>query len=330
MKKNTIKRWILLSFTAILLLSVTTSAVINYHEAYNGAMWESEDKAQILAGIVRQLLRHDWKLDELSCSAEDADNKEARKVFSSLCRRFGLDYLSIYRIDPDPPYRTYCIYVSSESRENSRLQQTAALPMEPEDALMRGEQALLDGSREIEQEITHTPRGLDVTWLAPYEDADGNLAAVIGMDFDLMQIRRTIISDFLVDIIPFTLSLMIGLLILLFLVHQRIAIPLAALSEEMKLFARDSRQKPEPLNIKLQDEIGEIAASFEKMTEDISCYVNNIEKLTQEQTEINTQQELARKIQYGLVPENTELSGDGFRIRALTCLEPPVGVAGCL
>ena len=325
MKKNTIKRWILLSFTGILLLSVAMSAVVNYQEAYNGAMWESEDKAQILSDIVRQLLKHDWKLDELSRSAEDADNEEARQVFSSLCKRFRLDYLSIYRIDPEPPYREYYIYVSSESRENSRLQRSAALPKDPEDALTPGEQALLDGSREMEQEITQTPRGLDVTWLAPYEDADGNLAAVIGMDFDLMQIRRNTISDFLVDIIPFTLSLMLGLLILLFLVHHRIAVPLAALSDEMKLFARNSRQRPKPLNIRLQDEIGEIAASFEKMTEDISDYVNNIEKLTQEQTEINTQLELARKIQYDLVPESTELSGGGFCLNALTRPAKAVG-----
>ena len=324
MKKNTIRHWIILSFTAILLLSVAMSAAINYREAYSSAMRQSENTAQIFADIVFQLLKHEWDLDELSQSAASGEYEEARKVFASLCKHFGMDYASIYRIDPEIPARKYYLYVSSEHRENNRLQ-TSALRTEPADALMPGEEALLDGEREIQQEITKTPIGAGVTWLAPYEGRDGELIAVIRMDYNLIQIRHSIFRNFLVDIIPFSLSLLIGLFILLVLVQRHIAVPLGALSDNMRLFARDSRQKPVPLNIRSQDEIREIAESFEKMTEDISSYVNNIEKLTQEQTEINTQLELARNIQYGLVPEKTELKGESFRINALSHPAKAVG-----
>ena len=38
LKRNSIRRWIVLSFVVILILSVAMSAAANYHEAYAGAM----------------------------------------------------------------------------------------------------------------------------------------------------------------------------------------------------------------------------------------------------------------------------------------------------
>ena len=38
MKKNSIRRWIILSFAIILLLSIALSGAANYLEAYTGAM----------------------------------------------------------------------------------------------------------------------------------------------------------------------------------------------------------------------------------------------------------------------------------------------------
>jgi serine phosphatase RsbU (regulator of sigma subunit) len=94
----------------------------------------------------------------------------------------------------------------------------------------------------------------------------------------------------------------------------------------MSRFARDSSVKPEPIGIRTQDEIGEIAAAYDKMTGDISAYVSNIEALTKERVEANVQLDIARRIQYGLVPEETKLSGDGFGLYAVT--QPAKAVGG--
>ena len=62
------------------------------------------------------------------------------------------------------------------------------------------------------------------------------------------------------------------------------------------------------------------------MTADISTYVNNIEKLTQERVETDVQLDIARRIQNGLVPEKTCLKGRGYSISAMT--RPAKGVGG--
>ena len=90
-------------------------------------------------------------------------------------------------------------------------------------------------------------------------------------------------------------------------------------------FSKDSRTKPEPLNIRSGDEIAEIAESYEKMTEDISSYITNIEELTRERIQNNVELEVARRIQYGLVPEQSSLEGEGYRIHAMTSPAKAVG-----
>ena len=134
------------------------------------------------------------------------------------------------------------------------------------------------------------------------------------------------LKSFLLDMIPFVLALTMGLLLLLLLVRRRIVLPINAISASMSRFAMDSRIKPEPLNIPHRDEIGSIAASYEKMTEDISDYVNNIEALTKEQVENNVQLDVARRIQYGLVPQRMALKRHGFEVCAMT--EPAKAVGG--
>ena len=83
-------------------------------------------------------------------------------------------------------------------------------------------------------------------------------------------------------------------------------------------FAGNGSRKPEPLTIKSNDEIGEIAAAYNRMTSDISDYVGSIESLTRENTESYVQLDIARKIQYGLVPEKTTLHGAGFSACAVS------------
>ncbi len=111
---------------------------------------------------------------------------------------------------------------------------------------------------------------------------------------------------------------MLHVFIVLILVRRRIVIPLKMVSNGMKRFAADSSRIPDPLNIRSDDEIGEIAEAFEQMTRDISSYVNNIELLTKERLEASVQLDIARRIQNGMVPERVMLSGTGFDICGLT------------
>ena len=318
MKKASIKRWIVLSFALILLLSIALSALINFHEAYEDTMQETGDQATILSDIVSELFNHRWHMDRPEMSVESVDYNSARKTLRSLCKQFRMDYVSVYRVEPELSSRYYYFFVASDEAENHRLQRENALRTIPMAAFLPAEQALLDGEREPQPVFVYGRYKGELVWFAPCYNESGELQALIGMDYKVSRIQGTILHSFLMDAFLLSLPLLGGMLVLLLLVQRRITKPVTELSERMKRFALDSREKPEPLQLPHHDEIREMADSFEKMTADIRAYVNNIEKLTQERTEAQTQMETARRIQNGLVPEKTVLSGGAFSVSAMT------------
>ena len=301
------------------------SAAANYYEAYNNTMRETGTQAEIFSDIVSQLFNHRWHMDRPEMTVESDSYISARKTLHSLSQQFGMDYASVYRVDPEGPSRYYYFFVASNEEEDEYLLQENALKTIPTVALQPEELVLLDGGQKLQSARVKGRFEGEIVWFAPCYDESGELQALIGMDYNMTRIRDAIRHNFMVDIIPCSLSLLLGMMILLFLVQRRIIRPVSELSERIKLFALDSRKKPEPLHILHHDEIREMADSFEKMTVDISAYVNSIEKLTQERTETETQLELTRRIQNGLVPERKDLSDEGFSISAMTRPAKAVG-----
>lgn len=315
MKKTSIRHWITSCFIGILILSVVLSAATNLYQAYVDIMKQDAEWVDLCAQEVSNLL--DRRSDALREKGASELYEEAHATLRQICRNFELEYLYIYTVDEDVPCRHYLLCISGDADKDSDAREIVKRSR-PADRLTPGEQALLSGEREIRQEGSDDPLVDAVTWIAPYYDSEGELRALIGMDYSVAQFKREVLEDFLNEMIPFVLTLVLGMLLLLFLVQRRIIAPISALSDSMKIFAHDSRNKPEPLNIRSGDEIGEIADSFEKMTEDISSYINNIESLTRERLEGKMELEIARRIQYGLVPENTRLDDGSFSIYAMT------------
>ncbi len=325
MKKKSITRWIVLCFTCILILSLGLSAVLNYYESYQqtinlGAQW-----SESCARIVWYLL-DDLDLDTIGSGENRELYTKTRELIQTMCRYFRLDYLYIFSINPVEKYRQYIFTSAADPEMDKRLAETRGYGTRSTEALKPEEEAILNGATEMQQTIFKNSYGNEVTWLMPYLDENGTTRAVIAMDYNLESGQKRILNGFLMDIVPMAVALLAGLLFLLLLIRRRIIRPIRVISDSMNGFARDRSKKPLPLNIRSLDEIGEIVDSYEKMTDDISDYVNNIESLTKERLETNVQLDVARRIQYGLVPEKFDLDGSGFHAGALT--QPAKAVGG--
>lgn len=326
MKRRSINRWITRCFIIILLLSMIASAVANLREAYVGVMKQDTELAKICAVNVTTLLNRQYT-PKAVFDPDEHIYPEARSALQDVCEAYRLEYITIYSVDSQANTRTIYLCVTPDEEKNDALQRDYVQKALPITKLMRGEERILAGSREVQQEVVRrTPNGAMYTWLSPYLDSEGQLRAIISMSYSIEHIVKLILHAFLVDTIPFVISLSLGLLILLLLVRRRIVLPINAISDSMKRFAPDSGTRPEPLNIPQGDEIGDIAAAYEKMTEDISGYIGNIEALTQEKVEVNVQLDVARRIQYGLVPKKMALKGRGYQACAMT--EPAKAVGG--
>ena len=323
-KRKSVRRWITLCFVLTFFFSLLALSAMNYRETSINYVEQSSEWAESCLDITWYLLDQ-WEIDTVYDPQIDTSYWIRRDMLYALCKNFSMDYLYVYTIDPETQARTYLFCVGGTEEKDYTVAATRFYGAVSKDPLDEQEMAVLSGSRELQQGMLSNQYGDEMVWLMPYVDRQGQFRAIIGVDDDIRVTREKILKEFCLDIVPVVLSLLMGLFILLMLVRHRIISPIRAISDSMKRFAQNSRQKPEPLRIRPGDEIGEIATAFEKMTEDISAYINNIEKLTREQVETNVQLEIARRIQDGLVPQKKVLRGSGFMMSAMNRQAKDVG-----
>lgn len=324
-KKKSIRTSIFISFFIILTISMILSAAANLREAYINNMNDSEELSRYCARSLTHLLE-EWDFEDLQKSTDSTNYLNARETTRALCDFFHLDYIIIYKLNPETNERFYVLSSALNPETDAVLQERFALKSFYDRPASEAELEILNHHSYWNRSFVQDQYGKVIVYLTPFLDENGNVLAFIALGFSMKWGVSNIYRDFLRDIIPFLLSLIIGFLILLLLVQKQILNPINSISESMKKFAEDTSQKPEPLGISRNDEIGEIVASYEKMTDDISQYVNNLEHLTKERLQTHVQLDVAKKIQFGLVPHESGLNGDGYNISAMT--QPARTVSG--
>lgn len=318
--KKSVNRWITLCFAVMLLLTLLVSAGWNLYSTRQSILTREEASARSCVSIVTGMLDH-YGTDAVFNDLDEALFNQLWNSVRAFCEGFQQNRMILYRIDPDTHGTARYLEVISEDSE-SQVVIYGEGPGTGKDIPAEILKQILTADRDrfVRQRI-----GKEILWYVLYQDKKDSEPVIICMEYSIGEEEGLIVRNFLMNILLPVAALIISFHVLLVLVKKRITRPLRKISDNMKRFAQDSRHKPEPLQIPCRDEIGEIAGSFEKMTEDISTYVNNIETLTKEKTESDVQMNIARKIQYGLVPERLVLDGEGFRVRAMTRPAKAVG-----
>jgi len=323
--KKSLNRQITVYFLIILLLTVVVSAAWNYYSTRQSILDMEKSQAEGCVETVSNMLKH-YGMAALKGDRTAGEYTYVRSAIRNFCMGFDQDALYLYTLDAQAKSRKVLLAVASNEDLDRAMKQGQDAELLDDSLMDAAEEAVLSGRETLHREEWKTPSGRIYAWLSSFPDPASAEPILICMEYDVELESGHILRDFLEDILLPVAALGVAFLALMFLFRKRIAEPIRLISERMESFARDSSRKPEPLNITSGDEIGEIASSFEKMTEDISTYVNNIEKLTQERVETDVQLEIARRIQNGFVPEKTTLEGKGFSISAMT--RPVKGVGG--
>ena len=321
MKKKSIRRWIILCLAGIFILSLAVSVVANYQENYRSMMERADRDMERCAGFVIRKLEETDPATLLSRENE-TEYQTFRDYLLYCAKTFGANSLLVYGMDHETRVRKIFFAVSTDSGMDGLFREALPPGTETDDPVIPVEERWLAG----EKDVSGTYRnGLEIAWIHAFQDRNG-LEYFISMGGSVRLGQQEILRECLEDILPIGLALLAGMIILLILARRRIIRPIAAISDSMSSFTGDRNRKPEPLAIRSKDEIGEIAAAYNRMTSEILDYVDSIESLTRERTESHVQVDIARKIQYGLVPEKTTLHGAGFRTCAMT--QPAWAVGG--
>ena len=309
--KTTLRRQIILLLLLALFLLLLATTLWSLYDNYSDLLTQGESLARGSAEIVKEYL------DQIGLeNLQDARQTERYDSFCLLMREVAaasrLDSIFAYTVDPETHVRTYVFCIAADDDRNEELQDMIGRGGKTYDPLYVQELQALAGEEDIDRIVVNNSYSYGLVWVTPYKDAEGSVLAVIGSEDSLSVGRSALIRNFIVSTVPVVLVMLVVFLLLLSFVNRWVAKPLQQISKRMNSFVADRSKSPEPLEYKFRNEIGEIADSFNKMSEDIEAYIRDIESLSREQAETNVQMDVARKIQLGMVPENAVLSGENF------------------
>ena len=137
----------------------------------------------------------------------------------------------------------------------------------------------------------------------PVKDSDGNVAALLFVDTDMKIILSTL-RRYVLDMTVMAVILL-GIFSILhwYFTNRGLIRPLRLIEKNVMNFAMNNAQNDNTLvDIRSNDELEELAASINKMENDIAFYINDIRIITAEKERIGAELDVARRIQADMLP----------------------------
>ncbi|MGB5822736.1 MAG: SpoIIE family protein phosphatase [Proteocatella sp.] len=160
--------------------------------------------------------------------------------------------------------------------------------------------------------ISESEFGDLVTAYEVVKDSKGEVVAIVGADLSMHEIDDVLFS-FFVLISSIAISIIaLFITIYFFVIRKNIINPLQTLVDSALEFVGtdrgyDQNLKSMDVNISTGDEIEELANAFNKMTQDIVSYINDITAATTAKERMETELRVARQIQENMLPKNFDL-----------------------
>ena len=257
---------------------------------------------------------------------EDIDFRNSvHKTSRYICKSMNARYLYLYTLDENNN-RHYLICAASDDEDDKKMNENVGFGYVQEvEKLYSAEIAVLNEKKDIAYDIVDNDYGHVCSFILPVK-ADNSILALIGVDFGinniLQELRTQIRFVLLINFLIFVLELTIALL----LVKHTVISPILLTSTRMKQFTTNRDVAIVSRKRIFDDEISDIEESFQKMETDISDYLQKIETLSLEKAQTAAQLDVARKIQSGIVPEEMNLTGNGYDVYG--CMHPALEVGG--
>ncbi len=262
---------------------------------------------------------------------EESYASEDAKYYSDLvnsmhefCLLSGMDNMYLYTVDPGRTTRTYLFAITADEAKEGLLASTRSFgdvstaPFSPE------ELRTLDGEIVVEPEEVDNEFGHYYSWYRLVDLPDGKGSAVLGLDESVEWSDRVINNDVALFLLVISGFLVCIAWVEVVLLKRNVVVPIREVTAHMNEFIANGAVS-HTLEVRTNDEIGEIAEAFNKMTSDIERYVKRIEQMTEERVAAVTELQVAKRIQQGLVPASKHLEGEGFEAHAFARTARAVG-----
>ena len=320
---RSIRTRIIALFAIATVIIVATAGGLSYLHIY-----EYEHKITDVLGVnaaraIDAVLEYSISEDELMPGSPDFE--EIREELRKACRELRMDYLYVFRCDVQNDTASYIICVADDDANDSRVARelgygTVVNIDYDRERLIAGALANEDVQEAL---VLENEYGSMLSWFRKVDSWEGDV--LVGVDYSITEQRNRVFTASMSVVAPVVVVMLVVMLTLLLILQRHAFNPLHTIASRMKAFKADGAATFEPIGIKSNDEMGEIAEAFDGMAEDIADYLHDIERLTTERVQADVEISVARRIQLGMVPERTELAGPGFGVCAVSRTARSVG-----
>ncbi len=273
-----------------------------------------EERSDVAKSALIGAIEVIWNQDSQLTILKDPNLAEAvHQGFRDICGQAGLRYMYFYSVEENGLIRYY-VCAAAEDEDDRRANEVYGYGATQKRPLYDSEKRALTGDLGFQLEIVDNEFGYVCTWVTPLVNRSGEVKGLLGADYDMSHIqqiaRRTLGIYVFVGFTAFVFTFAIALQ----LIRLGAVKPINELSRRMQVFTRDKKVDPGTRNTMFDDEITDIEKFFDTMVLETGKYINDIERLTSEKVQQQTQLEVARRIQCGIVPENVLINKHGLNI----------------
>ena len=324
-KKQSVLKQIMSIFAVTIILVFIVTATGGYFYSKNIIQKRSRRLAISVAKLVEQFF-YDIDIRYLSDNKESTIFKEANNSLRKICRNFGLEYLYIIVKNDEKQCYEYILAVANDDKNdeiiNKGIKEYPYIKGIEDDASFQSIKVSLDkaylGETSQKSININNEYGNVYTWFYPVLEKDNKVKFVVGVEYTVEQVMAFVKNNAVIFFVPIMIVSLILFFIEMSILQRKVFNPIKKISQRMNNFVENKGKDLEPLKISSHDEIREISDSFYKMSDEIVEYVKDIRQLTKEKVEADVQIEVARGIQYGIVPHNYEIKNDNYDAYACT------------
>lgn len=319
MKKSLLNK-IIIHISFIFLSAITLFGVLNAVGSIRRISRLTTGITNSASQVAAQLAR-EYDVKDLLEQPDSTEYQEVQAVLRRICKSEGLEYIYIYIPDMSENKVTYVVSVAADDKNNKKIGVERGAGTIVKYKFLNAEKNAWEGKTSGNSCRYSSARyGNFISSYSLVRDKNNNPIALAGADYSFDKIRNEIIYDTI-----FKMLIVIAVLICIFaltalFIKKKIYNPITFLFEHMRNYISnktDENIQFEPIKLNTGDEIQRLADFFNEMVEDMDNYVDKIKILAGEQAKADTELEVARRIQYGIIEKEKNIClADDFMISA--------------
>lgn len=238
----------------------------------------------------------------------------------SICIGEGLEYIFIYIPDTENNQIKYVMVVAADEEKNREVLSDRKAGTIVEHKLFDAEVKTWNSGESTVYEYSNEAYGRFASSFNCIYDKNNNPVALVCADYSLEKIYTEIISQTALKMTVVIIVLFLLFALMALFIKKKVYNPITMVFNGMRDYITDKKvgkKTFQPIDLGTNDEIQLIASFFNEMAADIDSYVDKIEALAGERAKAETELEVARRIQYGIISkEKNVCMSDRFMISA--------------